>query len=142
MKNIFIGADHGGYELKEAIKKYLEENGYKVTDFGTYSCDSVDYPKYGHEVANAVVANNAMGIVVCGSGIGISIAANRIKGARAALVRTEEEAELTRKHNNANILALGGRFTSNDLGIKITKAFLNTEFEGGRHTKRVEGIEI
>lgn len=142
MKNIFIGADHGGYDLKEAIKDYLLNNGYEVTDLGTFSNDSVDYPKYGHEVAKAVVANNAMGIVICGSGIGISIAANRIKGARAALVRTEEEARLTRQHNNANILALGGRFTSNDLGVQITKAFLETEFEGGRHTKRVEGIEI
>lgn len=142
MKNIFIGADHGGFELKQAIKEYLIKNGYNVTDFGTNSCESVDYPKYGHDVANAVVKNNARGIVICGSGIGISIAANRIKGARAALVRTVEEAILTRKHNDANILALGGRFTSNDLGIKITKAFLETEFEGGRHIKRVEGIEI
>lgn len=137
-----MGADHGGFELKEAIKKYLATKGYDITDLGTFTCDSVDYPKYGHEVAKAVVANDAMGIIVCGSGIGISIAANRIRGARAALVRTEEEARLTRQHNNANILALGGRFTSNDLGICITKAFLETEFEGGRHSKRVEGIEI
>lgn len=138
---IYMGADHGGFELKEKLKTYLIEKGFEIEDFGTDSEESVDYPKFGHQVAQAVVANNGKGIVICGTGIGISISANKVKGARAALCHCVEYAKLTRQHNDANILAMGGRFVSFEDAVKITDAFLETEFEGGRHTRRVEMIE-
>ncbi len=139
---VYLSADHGGLELKNHIKERLTANGYDVEDFGTNSSESVDYPVYGKKVAKAVVANTgSFGIVVCGSGIGISIAANRVHGARAALIRSVEEAKLTREHNDANILALGGRFTSQAEADGIVDTFLSTEFEGGRHQKRVLGID-
>ena len=138
---IYMGADHGGFELKEKLKTYLIEKGFEIEDFGTDSEESVDYPKFGHQVAQAVVANNGKGIVICGTGIGISISANKVKGARAALCHCVEYAKLTRQHNDANILAMGGRFVSFEDAVKITDTFLETEFEGGRHTRRVEMIE-
>lgn len=138
---IYIGSDHGGFELKEIVKAYLESNSYSVKDLGCYSEESVDYPQFGRAVAKAVVENNARGIVICGTGIGISMSANKVKGARAGLCHSVEYAKLTRQHNDANILAMGGRFVEPELAKKITDAFLNTEFEGGRHQKRVDDID-
>ena len=139
---IFLGADHGGFELKNQIAEHLKSLGYAVQDFGTSSSASVDYPEYGHLVAEAVIANSgSLGIVVCGSGIGISIAANKVKGVRAALCHSVEYARLARQHNNANVLALGGRFVSNEAALEIVEAFLTTAFEGGRHQQRIDKIE-
>lgn len=140
---IALGADHGGFELKEKIKKYLLSKGnIEVIDMGTHSTDSVDYPKYGQEVARVVVNKEVdFGILVCGTGIGISIAANKIKGVRAALCFNTTMAKLTRQHNDANILALGARITGDVLALDIVDEFLVSSFEGGRHLKRVEAIE-
>ncbi len=140
---IAIACDHGGFELKEAVKAYLESRGdVEVTDLGTNSAESVDYPKYGRACAEAVASGEAdRGIVCCGTGIGISIAANKVKGIRCGLCTNVEMAELTRKHNNANMLAMGGRIIDEETGIAITKAFLDTEFEGGRHQRRIDQIE-
>ena len=140
---IAIACDHGGFELKEAVKAYLESRGdVEVTDLGTNSTESVDYPSYGRACAEAVASGEAdRGIVCCGTGIGISIAANKVKGIRCGLCTNVEMAELTRKHNNANMLAMGGRIIDEETGIAITKAFLDTEFEGGRHQRRIDQIE-
>ena len=140
-KKIYIGSDHGGFKLKELIKQYLESNGYSIKDLGCYSEESVDYPQFGRAVAKAVVDNNSKGIVICGTGIGISISANKVKGARAGLCHSVEYAKLTRLHNDANILAMGGRFIEPELAKKITDTFLNTKFEGGRHQRRVDDID-
>ena len=137
-----IASDHGGYKLKEAIRKHLAERGEKVVDLGTHSEDSVDYPIYGKACAEAVASGKAeRGIVVCGTGIGISIAANKVKGIRCGLCTSVEMAELTRKHNNANILALGGRTTDEELALQIVDTFLDTEFEGGRHKRRTDMLD-
>ena len=144
MKNkIAIGCDHAAFNEKEKLKKYLIKNGYELVDVGTNSSDSVDYPSFGHEVGK-LVANNKVnkGIVICGSGIGISIAANKIKGVRAALCTSSEHAKMSRKHNDANVLALGARMTDFSLILEIVQAWLNTDFEGGRHLNRVNLIEI
>jgi len=139
---IYIGSDHGGFLLKNYIKTFLEDQSVDVEDVGTYSADSVDYPEYGKAVAQKVVANkNSMGIVICGTGIGISIAANKVCGARAALCTTSTHARLAREHNNANILAMGERMTGTELAKDIVHTFLKTEFEGGRHERRVCAIE-
>lgn len=141
MKNlkIAIGSDHGGFELKEKIVKHLNAKGFEVKDFGTFSTDSCDYPKIGKEVASNINSKVAdRGILVCGSGIGMSIAANRFKGVRAALCWDLKTAELSRQHNDANILCLGERVIDNDLAIQIVDIWLKTEFEGGRHQKRVD----
>lgn len=139
---IGLGADHGGYELKEKIKAYLIEKGYEIIDYGTYSTDSVDYPDYGHKVGKAVVNREInYGILVCGTGIGISIAANKISGVRAALCTNTTMAKLTREHNDANILALGGRIVGDVLALEMVDIFLNTEFLGGRHLNRINCIE-
>ncbi len=140
---IAIGCDHAAFNEKEKLKKYLIKNGYELVDVGTNSSDSVDYPSFGHEVGK-LVANNKVnkGIVICGSGIGISIAANKIKGVRAALCTSSEHAKMSRKHNDANVLALGARMTDFSLILEIVQAWLNTDFEGGRHLKRVNLIEI
>tara|TARA_A100001011_G_C13994975_1_gene708881 strand:+ start:211 stop:642 length:432 start_codon:yes stop_codon:yes gene_type:complete len=143
MIKIAIGCDHAAFEEKEKLKYFLRQSGYEVLDVGTNSKESVDYPKYGHSVAKMVSENIAdQGIVICGSGIGISIAANKIKGIRAALCTSIEHAEMSRKHNNANILALGARMTEYDLLEKITNVWLNSKFEGGRHLNRINMIEI
>ena len=141
--NIAIGCDHAAFNEKEKLKKYLIKNGYELVDVGTNSSDSVDYPSFGHEVGK-LVANNKVnkGIVICGSGIGISIAANKIKGVRAALCTSSEHAKMSRKHNDANVLALGARMTDFSLILEIVQAWLHTDFEGGRHLKRVNLIEI
>lgn len=139
---IAVASDHGGFELKEAVKRHLEEKGYEVIDLGTNSTDSVDYPVYGKACGEAVVSGKAsQGIVCCGTGIGISIAANKVKGIRCGLCTSVEMAKLTKQHNNANILALGGRTTGVDLALEITDAWLETEFEGGRHLRRTDMLD-
>ena len=137
-----LGSDHGGYRLKEVLKEHLLSNGYEIEDFGTTSEESVDYPEYGKKVAKYVVSGNAdYGIIICGTGIGISIAANKVKGARAALCHNMWTAKLTREHNDANILALGARVIGEGIALDIVDTFLTTEFEGGRHQKRIDKIE-
>ena len=140
---IAIASDHGGYQLKETIRKFLaERKDVKVVDLGTSSEESVDYPVYGKACAEAVASGKAdRGIVVCGTGIGISIAANKVKGIRCGLCTSVEMAELTRRHNNANMLALGGRTTDPQLALEIVTAFLDTEFEGGRHKRRTDMLD-
>lgn len=144
MKNkIAIGCDHAAFDEKEKIKTFLIDKGYELVDVGAHSSDSVDYPSFGHEVGKMVVNNEVdKGIVICGSGIGISIAANKIKGIRAALCTSSKHAEMSRKHNDANVLALGARMTDLNLILEIVDVWLNTDFEGGRHLKRVNLIEI
>ena len=140
---ISIGADHAGFSVKEKIRKYLDSKGYTIIDKGTYSEDSVDYPEFGHVVGNSVQGGESTkGIVICGSGIGISIAANKIDGIRAALCATPEHARMSRLHNDANVLAVGARMTDYDIIIQIVDTWLNTEFEGGRHSTRVNNIEV
>ena len=139
---IALGSDHGGYRLKEVLKEYLLSKGYEIEDFGTTSEESVDYPEYGKSVAKYVVSGNAdYGIIICGTGIGISISANKVKGARAALCHNMWTAKLTREHNDANILALGARVIGEGIALDIVDTFLSTEFEGGRHQKRIDKIE-
>lgn len=139
---IALGADHGGFELKEKVKTHLIKKGYEVLDLGTNSTDSVDYPEFGHTVGHAVVDKKAeFGIVVCGTGIGISIAANKVPGVRAALCTNTTMAKLTREHNNANILAMGGRIVGDVLALEMVDIFLTTEFQGGRHENRINKIE-
>ena len=135
---IAIGSDHGGFALKQEIMKHLEAAGYAYKDYGTYTADSCDYPVYGEAVASAVAGGEAeRGILICGTGIGISISANKVKGIRAALCGDCYSAEMTRRHNDANILALGARVLGPGLALKIVDTFLTTEFEGGRHARRV-----
>ncbi len=139
---IALGCDHGGYNLIVAIKKYLDEKGIEYKDFGTYSTDSVDYPIYAYKVANAVTSGECdCGILCCGTGIGISIAANKVKGIRAAVVNNAFGAEMTRRHNHANILCMGGRVTTEDEAVKYADIFLNTPEEGGRHDNRLAMVK-
>ena len=140
---ISIGCDHAAYKEKKILSSYIENKlGLSIIDCGTDSTTSVDYPEFGHKVACNVKNNiSEMGIVLCGSGIGISISANKIKSIRAALCTTVEHAIMSRKHNDANVLAMGSRFTSLDEMKKITKNWLNTDFEGGRHQLRIDQIE-
>lgn len=136
-----IGADHAGFPLKEAIIKYFSEQGYLFKDYGTYSEESIDYPDYGHPVAQHVLKQeNGLGIVICGSGNGINMTVNKYDGIRSALCWNEEIVSLARQHNDANILALPGRFISEEEGIRFVEVFLNTAFEGGRHQRRVDKI--
>lgn len=135
---IGIGSDHGGFELKKYVKIHLEKLEIEYIDYGTNSTDSVDYPDYGKKVAEGVVAGEVdRAIVICGTGIGISIACNKVKGIRCALCGDTYSARMSRAHNNSNILALGGRVIGMDLAIEIVNAWLSSEFEGGRHEKRV-----
>ena len=140
---IAIGCDHGGFELKQEIMKHLQDRNLEYKDFGCYSTDSVDYPEYGKAVANAVAAGESeRGILICGTGIGISITANKVKGIRAALCTDCFMAEATRLHNDANILALGGRVVGAGLALKIVDTFLDTEFSNDeRHIRRIAQIE-
>ena len=140
---IGIGSDHGGFALKEAIKKHLEERGLEYKDYGTYSDASCDYPVYGRAVAKAVAAGECqLGILICGTGIGISITANKVPGIRAALCSDCFSAEATRQHNNANILALGARVLGEGLALKIVDTFLDTPFSNDeRHVRRISMIE-
>ena len=143
VKMIALGCDHGGYELKQEIKQYLDEKKLAYIDFGTDSTESVDYPVYARKVVRAILSGECeKGILICGTGIGISIAANRYKGIRAALCTDCFMAEATRQHNDANILALGGRVVGPGLAVKIVDTFLNTPFsEGERHKNRIRLIE-
>lgn len=140
---VIIGSDHAGYALKEKVKEFVSSNfKIDITDVGTFSSDSTDYPDYAHKTALLISADleNTLGILICGSGNGISMAANKHKDIRAALCWTEEIAELARLHNNANIVSLPARFVSDDLAFEIVNKFLTTPFEGGRHAGRVEKI--
>jgi ribose 5-phosphate isomerase B len=138
---IALGSDHGGFELKEAIKEYLLAKEYQVIDCGVDSSRSVDYPEYGFKVGELVVTKQAdYGIVVCGTGIGISIAANKVKGIRAALCTNSYMARMSREHNNANVLALGARVIGPGLALDIVETFLTTDFGGERHKRRVDQI--
>ena len=139
---IALGCDHGGYAMKEDIKKQLEGLGHEVKDCGTYSTESCDYPIFGEAAARAVASGECeYGIVVCTTGIGISIAANKVKGIRAALCGDCYSAEMTRRHNDANVLALGAGITGPNLAKRMVEVFLNTEFEGGRHARRVAQLD-
>lgn len=136
---IAIGSDHGGYLLKEEIKKHLKEKGYEFKDFGTDSTDSCDYPVYAEKVCRAVQSGECeKGILICGTGIGMSMCANKCKGIRAAVCGDHFSAEFTRKHNNANVLCLGARVIGAGVAMQLVDIFLTTEYEGGRHEKRVE----
>ncbi len=138
---IAIGADHGAFELKEILKEYLTEKGYEMIDCGTYDLNSVDYPDIAEKTAKEVVDGTCeKGILLCGTGIGISIAANKINGIRAALCTNEYCAKMSRNHNNANILCMGARVTGVELAKSILDTFLKEEFEGGRHQVRVDKI--
>lgn len=139
---IALAADHAGYELKQTLVAHLQSKGYQVKDFGPSSDASIDYPDKARELTQAIRSGVAeMGILVCGSGIGMCIAANRVPGIRAALAPTLEHALLGRAHNNANVLCLGSRLTPPELALSITEAFLSTPFEGGRHQGRIEKLE-
>lgn len=136
-----IGADHAGYELKGSLISYLKNAGYELTDCGCYSAESVDYPDIAQEVGKKVVSGEAdYGILICGTGIGISIAANKISGVRCGVVYSEETAVLAKEHNDANIIALGARTNTAEAAKKMIDAFLNASFLGGRHALRVEKI--
>ena len=138
---IAVGCDHGGYELKEYILKVLEKLGHEYEDFGCYSLESCDYPDFGAAAAQAVAEGKCeMGIVVCTTGIGISIVANKVKGIRCAHCADSLQAEMTRRHNDANIMAIGAGFTGKNMAERMVEVFLNTEFEGGRHERRVNKI--
>ena len=138
---IAIGCDHGGFALKQEVMRHLDELGLAYKDFGTYSEESCDYPIYGEAVARAVAAGECeRGILICGTGIGISISANKVKGIRAALCGDCYSAEMTRRHNNANILCLGGLVTEEKTALEIVDTFLKFDFEGGRHQRRIDQI--
>ncbi len=140
-KTIAIASDHAGIELKESLKQELKDMGFEVQDLGTNSAQSVDYPDYAHALADVIEKTpGAMGVLICGSGIGMSIAANRHKRVRAALCHDGLSAELSRRHNDANVLCLGARLTGADVAKEALKRFLNTAFEGGRHAGRVEKL--
>ncbi len=139
---IAIASDHGGFELKEKVKEHLRERNVKFVDLGTNSTESVDYPVYGKACAEAVASGKAeRGIVICGTGIGISMAANKVKGIRCGLCTSVEMAKLTRQHNNANMLAMGGRILETETALAIVDAFIDTEFEGGRHKRRTDMLD-
>ncbi len=140
---VIIASDHAGLDYKEMIIKHLTSKGLEVEDFGPYNTDSFDYPDSAHKVALSIKDKKAdFGILICGTGIGMSMAANRHKAIRAALCTNEFQARATREHNNANVLCLGTRVTGQGLAISIVDAFFSSEFEGGRHQKRIEKIEL
>jgi ribose 5-phosphate isomerase B len=139
---VAIGSDHAGYEIKEAVKGILDEMGLEYEDFGTHSVESVDYPDFAGRVAEAVAHGQATrGLLVCGSGIGMSIVANKVPGVRAAVCHNAETARLSREHNDANVLAIGARTTPIKTIDEMIHAFFNTQFAGGRHASRVEKIK-
>lgn len=139
---IVIGSDHAGYELKEAVKARLESKGYEMMDVGCHSAESVDYPKYGHAVGKAVAAGEAdRGIAICGTGIGISIAANKVPGIRAAVVTNLWMAEMTKAHNDANVLCMGARVVDEQLAFDMVDKWLETEFMGDKHLRRINELE-
>ncbi|MGN0475800.1 MAG: ribose 5-phosphate isomerase B [Ruminococcus sp.] len=138
---IALGCDHGGLNIKNAVIKYLEDKGIEYKDFGCFTEESVDYPEYAFKVAQSVTSGECeLGILCCGTGIGISMAANKVKGIRAAVVSNEFCAEMTRRHNNANILCMGGRVITEQEAVKYADIFINTPFEGDRHNRRIDMI--
>jgi ribose 5-phosphate isomerase B len=138
---IALGADHAGYSLKEEIKKYLDEENIPFSDFGTFKLESSDYPEFAYKVGNAIVHEDYdRGILICGTGIGMSITANKIKGVRAAVVNSEETAKMSRLHNDSNVLCLGARVLGSKQALNIVNIWVNTSFEGGRHQKRTDLI--
>lgn len=138
---IALGADHGGVNLKEAVIKAVKESGNEVVDFGTFSEESVDYPVYAEKAARAVQSGECeLGVLLCGTGIGMSIAANKLKGIRCGHVTNVFSAAATREHNNANVISMGGRITTPEEAYEITKAFLSASYAGGRHQKRIDYI--
>lgn len=138
---IAMAADHGGYELKNILRDYLTKKGHEVKDLGTNSPDSVDYPDFAELCCKEIISNNAdFGILVCGTGVGISIAANKIDGIRCGLCPSKEIAALVKQHNNANVIALGGRFTNAEDAKDIVDSYMSAEFEGGRHQGRIDKI--
>ena len=138
---VAIGCDHGGLAIKNAVIDYMKKNGIEYKDYGCYTDESVDYPVYAYQVAQNVADGNAeLGIICCGTGIGVSMAANKVKGIRAAVCIDEFCAEMTRRHNNANIMCMGGRVIDEEKAVKLASVFLNTPFDGGRHEKRVNMI--
>ena len=140
-KTLVLASDHAGYDLKENIKTYLESNNFNIKDLGPFNVDSVDYPDYGNMLGKFILENkNSIGIAICGSGIGISIALNRMPGIRAALCSNEEIAKLSRNHNDANVLVLAGRFMNLKKSSSIIDIFLKESFEGGRHERRVNKL--
>ncbi|MDF2617093.1 MAG: sugar-phosphate isomerase, RpiB/LacA/LacB family, partial [Sedimentibacter sp.] len=134
---IVLACDHGGFELKEAVREHLTKKGYEVNDMGVYDTNSVDYPDYGKKAAELVAGSDDKGIVICGTGIGISIAANKVHGIRCALCTNEYMARMSRMHNDANMLALGNRVIGQGVALDIVDVWLSTEFEGGRHLNRI-----
>lgn len=139
---IAVASDHGGFALKEQIKEHLKNRGFDLLDLGTNSEESVDYPTFGKACGEAVSSGKAdLGVVCCGTGIGIGIAANKVHGVRCAIATNEYMAEMTKKHNNANVLALGGRVLEAQQALKIVDTWLDTEFEGGRHQRRVDMLD-
>ena len=143
MKTIGLASDHAGFELKEYVKTWLEAKGWEYKDFGTYSTDSCDYPDFAHPLAEAVETCECYpGIAICGSGEGISMTLNKHQGIRAALCWTSEIAHMTRLHNDANVLVMPGRFIDTETASQIMDEFFNTEFEGGRHQKRIDKIPV
>ena len=141
MRKILIASDHAGFKLKEIIKKYLSKQKIKVIDLGPYKLIKVDYPDYAHKLSKKINLNKKLkGILVCGSGIGMEMTANRYKNVRAALCYNQKSAKLARLHNNANIITLGSRLTKKNVALKCVNTFLNTKFEGGRHIKRIKKI--
>jgi len=143
MKTIGLASDHAGFELKEYVKTWLEAKGWEYKDFGTYSTDSCDYPDFAHPLAEAVETGECYpGIAICGSGEGISMTLNKHQGIRAALCWTSEIAHMTRLHNDANVLVMPGRFIDTETASQIMDEFFNTEFEGGRHQKRIDKIPV
>ena len=142
MSLIAIGCDHVGFELKNYVIGYLQKNGHIIKDFGTHNTERTDYPVYGHAVANAVAKGECeKGIVICGTGVGISIAANKVKGIRAVVCSEPYSALLSRQHNDTNVLAFGSRVVGCDLALMIVEAWLSGEFEGGRHKNRIDSLE-
>ena len=139
-KKIAIGSDHAGYQLKQTLINHLQEQGWEPIDFGCPSEESIDYPDYAHPVSEYVEQNKTLGVLICGSGNGISMSANKHQGVRSAICWNKEIAALARQHNNANVLTLPARFISIELGIQITDTFFSTDFEGGRHERRVNKI--
>ncbi len=143
MKTVGLASDHAGFDLKEYVKTWLDAKGYAYKDFGTYSTDSCDYPDFAHALANAVEAGECeVGVAVCGSGEGISMTLNKHQGIRAALCWDPEIAHMTRLHNDANVLAMPGRYISTETATAILEEFFSTGFEGGRHQKRIDKIPV
>ena len=138
---IFVGSDHAGFALKVDLVPALESMGYEVEDIGTRDTESVDYPDFAHEVARKVASGAGLGILICGTGVGMAMAANRHPGVRAAVVSDTFSARMTRKHNDANVLCLGARVVGPGLAEDIVRAFLDAEYEGGRHARRVDKID-